>query len=190
MLRVVALVLALAFAAPALAQSTEPSAPPQVPNAPDIVADIANVSEGDACPSCGAPVILRSGIEIGNIFKLGTRYTAALGADYLGEDGERHPIIMGSYGIGLGRNVACIVEAHHDEKGIAWPAEVAPYRAHLVAIGANKEPRVTEIATRIHDLAAGGGTWNEILFDDREESPGVKLTDAEDRKSTRLNSSH
>ena len=142
-------------------------------------ADIANVSEGDACPSCGAPVILRSGIEIGNIFKLGTRYTAALGADYLGEDGERHPIIMGSYGIGLGRNVACIVEAHHDEKGIAWPAEVAPYRAHLVAIGANKEPRVTEIATRIHDLAAGGGTWNEILFDDREESPGVKLTDAE-----------
>ena len=147
--------------------------------APDIVADIANVSEGDACPSCGAPVILRSGIEIGNIFKLGTRYTAALGADYLGEDGERHPIIMGSYGIGLGRNVACIVEAHQDEKGIAWPAEVAPYRAHLVAIGANKEPRVTEIATRIHDLAAAGGTWNEILFDDREESPGVKLTDAE-----------
>ncbi len=146
---------------------------------PDAVADIANVAEGDACPSCGRPVSLRNGIEIGNIFKLGTRYTAALGADYLGEDGERHPIIMGSYGIGIGRNVACIVEAHHDEKGIAWPAEVAPYRAHLVAIGANKEPQVTEIAERLHALAAAGGSWNEILFDDREESPGVKLTDAE-----------
>jgi prolyl-tRNA synthetase len=146
---------------------------------PDIVADIANVQEGDACPTCGGAVILRNGIEIGNIFKLGTRYTVALGAEYLGEDGERHPIVMGSYGIGLGRNVACIVEAHHDEKGIAWPAEVAPYRAHLVAIGANKEPRVMEIAERLHDLAAAGGTWNEILFDDREESPGVKFTDAE-----------
>lgn len=146
---------------------------------PDIVADIANVQEGDACPTCGGAVILRNGIEIGNIFKLGTKYTVALGAEYLGEDGERHPIVMGSYGIGLGRNVACIVEAHHDEKGIAWPAEVAPYRAHLVAIGANKEPRVMEIAERLHELAAAGGTWNEILFDDREESPGVKFTDAE-----------
>lgn len=146
---------------------------------PDIVADIANVQEGDACPTCGGAVILRNGIEIGNIFKLGTKYTVALGAEYLGEDGERHPIVMGSYGIGLGRNVACIVEAHHDAKGIAWPAEVAPYRAHLVAIGANKEPRVMEIAERLHDLAAAGGTWNEILFDDREESPGVKFTDAE-----------
>jgi prolyl-tRNA synthetase len=146
---------------------------------PDIVADIANVQEGDACPTCGGAVILRNGIEIGNIFKLGTRYTVALGAEYLGEDGERHPIVMGSYGIGLGRNVACIVEAHHDEKGIAWPAEVAPYRAHLVAIGANKEPRVMELAERLHDLAAAGGSWNEILFDDREESPGVKFTDAE-----------
>jgi prolyl-tRNA synthetase len=146
---------------------------------PDVTADIASVREGDACPTCGGPVILRNGIEIGNIFKLGTKYTVALGAEYLGEDGERHPIVMGSYGIGLGRNVACIVEAHHDAKGIAWPAEVAPYRAHLVAIGGNKEPRVIELASRLHDLAAAGGTWNEILFDDRDESPGVKFTDAE-----------
>ena len=93
---------------------------------PDVIADLASVREGDACPECGGPVILRNGIEVGNIFKLGTKYTAALGAEYLGEDGERHPIVMGSYGIGLGRNVACIVEAHHDEKGIAWPAEAAP----------------------------------------------------------------
>ena len=123
-------------------------------------------------------MILRNGIEVGNIFKLGTRYTEALGAEYLGEDGERHPIVMGSYGIGARPRVACIVEAHHDEKGIAWPAEVAPYAAHLVALGANREPAVPEIAERLHAARAAAGRC-EILFDDRDESPGVKLTDAE-----------
>jgi prolyl-tRNA synthetase len=146
---------------------------------PDVVADIANVREGDACPSCGAPVLLRNGIEIGNIFKLGTKYTKALGAEYLGEDGERHPIVMGSYGIGLGRNVACIVEAHHDAKGIAWPAEVAPYPAHLVALGAGRDPEVGRIADELYAAAAAAGPDREILYDDRDESPGVKLTDAE-----------
>jgi prolyl-tRNA synthetase len=145
--------------------------------APDVVADIDNAREGDACPDCGAPVILRNGIEVGNIFKLGTKYTTAFGATYLGEDGQAHPIVMGSYGIGLGRNVACIVEAHHDEKGIVWPEEVAPYRAHLVSIGANKEPRVVEVAGALHDAAAAAG--RDILWDDRDESPGVKFTDAE-----------
>ena len=146
---------------------------------PDVVADIANVREGDACPSCGGPVILRNGIEVGNIFKLGTKYTKALGAEYLGEDGERHAIVMGSYGIGLGRNVACVVEAHHDEKGIVWPAEVAPYPAHLVALGANRDPRVGETAEVLYAAAAAAGPAREILYDDRDESPGVKLTDAE-----------
>jgi prolyl-tRNA synthetase len=145
--------------------------------APDVVADIDNAREGDACPDCGTPVILRNGIEVGNIFKLGTKYTTAFGATYLGEDGQAHPIVMGSYGIGLGRNVACIVEAHHDEKGIVWPEEVAPYRAHLVSIGANKEPRVVEVAAALHDAAAAAG--RDILWDDRDESPGVKFTDAE-----------
>ncbi len=146
---------------------------------PDIVTDIASVREGDACPECGKPVVLRNGIEIGNIFKLGTKYTVALGAEYLGEDGERHPIVMGSYGIGLGRNVACVVEAHHDEKGIAWPAEVAPYPAHLVALGGGREPKVTEVAETLYEAAAAGGPDREILYDDRDDSPGVKLTDAE-----------
>jgi prolyl-tRNA synthetase len=145
--------------------------------APDVVADIDNAREGDACPDCGAPVILRNGIEVGNIFKLGTKYAKAFGATYLGEDGQAHPIVMGSYGIGLGRNVACIVEAHHDEKGIVWPEEVAPYRAHLVSIGANKEPRVVEVAAALHDAAAAAG--RDVLWDDRDESPGVKFTDAE-----------
>src|ERR671912_217714 len=146
---------------------------------PDIVADISNVREGDRCPNGDGSVILRNGIEIGNIFKLGTKYTKALGAEYLGEDGERHPIVMGSYGIGLGRNVACVVEAHHDEKGITWPAEVAPYPAHLVAIGANKQKHVTEIAERLHQVAADAGPEREILYDDRDESPGVKFADAD-----------
>ena len=145
----------------------------------DITADIASVREGDACPDCGKPVILRNGIEIGNIFKLGTKYTKALGSEYLGEDGERHPIVMGSYGIGIGRNLACVIEAHHDDKGIVWPAEVAPYRAHLVAIGANKDPKVIETAEALHAAAAAAGPDFEILYDDRDISPGVKFTDAE-----------
>jgi prolyl-tRNA synthetase len=144
---------------------------------PDVVADITNVQEGDRCPRCGGSVILRNGIEVGNIFKLGTKYTEAYGATYLGEDGQARPIVMGSYGIGVGRNVACIVEAHHDEKGIVWPAEVAPYTAHLVAIGSAREPRVTEVADRLHERSVEAG--REILYDDRDESPGVKFTDAE-----------
>jgi prolyl-tRNA synthetase len=145
----------------------------------DVVADITNAQAGDACPTCGQPVVLRNGIEVGNIFKLGTKYADAFGATYLGEDGQQHPIVMGSYGIGVGRNVACIVEEHHDDKGIVWPAEVAPYAAHLVSIGAAREPRVQEVAERLHALAAEAGDRREILWDDRDESPGVKFTDAE-----------
>jgi prolyl-tRNA synthetase len=144
---------------------------------PDQIEEITNAREGDPCPNCGSPVKLRKGIEVGNIFKLGTDFTNAFGSMYLGEDGQRHAIVMGSYGIGLGRNVACIVEAHHDEKGIAWPDEVAPYPAHLVAIGAGRDEKVRDTAERLHALAAEAG--RDILYDDRDESPGVKLTDAE-----------
>jgi prolyl-tRNA synthetase len=144
---------------------------------PDLVTDIANAREGDPCPICGSRLILRTAIEVGNIFKLGTKYTEALGATYLGEDGQEHPIVMGSYGIGVGRNLACIVEAHHDDKGIIWPAAVAPYAAHLVTVSANRDPRVTEIAEALH--AHSGAVGNEVLYDDRDESPGVKFTDAE-----------
>jgi prolyl-tRNA synthetase len=146
---------------------------------PDISADIVNAREGDACPNGDGHLILRNGIEVGNIFKLGTKYTDAYDATYLGEDGQQHSIVMGSYGIGVGRNVAAIVEAHHDEKGIAWPAEVAPYAAHLVEIGAAREPQVSEVAARLHAVAAEAGPSHEILWDDRDESPGVKFTDAE-----------
>jgi prolyl-tRNA synthetase len=144
---------------------------------PHHVAEITSARAGDPCPKCGSPVRLDKAIEVGNIFKLGTDFTEAFGSMYLGEDGERHPIVMGSYGIGLGRNVACVVEAHHDEKGIAWPDEVAPYAAHLVSIGAGRDPNVLETAERLHALAKDSG--HEVLYDDRDESPGVKFTDAE-----------
>ena len=151
---------------------------------PDLIAEITNAREGDPCPTCGLPLRLRRGIEVGNIFKLGSDYTRKFGATYLGEDGVAHPIVMGSYGIGLGRNVACIVEAHHDEKGIVWPASVAPYQAHLVAIGADRDPAVVEVAERLHEVAFNAAAEAhrpelEILYDDRSESPGVKFTDAE-----------
>src|SRR5258706_1583776 len=144
---------------------------------PDVVAEITSAREGDACVTCGSPLTLKKGIEVGNIFKLGTDFATTLGAYYLGEDGARHPIVMGSYGIGVGRNLACGVEAHHDAKGIVWPEEVAPYAAHLVAIGANRDPAVAELTERLHALAADAG--RDILYDDRDESPGVKFTDAE-----------
>ena len=143
----------------------------------DLVMDITNAREGDPCPQCGKPVVLRHGIEVGNIFKLGTDFTKALGATYLAEDGSRQLVTMGSYGIGLGRNVACIVEEHHDDKGIVWPREVAPYPAHLVALGAGKDPAVGESAEGLYQRLTDAGV--EILYDDRDESPGVKLTDAE-----------
>jgi prolyl-tRNA synthetase len=146
---------------------------------PDLVVDLTNAQEGDPCPNGDGTVILRNGIEVGNIFKLGTKFSDAAGATYLGEDGQEHPIVMGSYGIGVGRNVACVVEAHHDEKGIVWPEEVAPYAAHLVTLGAAKDPKVVEVADRLHEVAGSAGYWRDILYDDRDESPGVKFTDAE-----------
>ena len=143
----------------------------------DMTIDIASARDGDPCPECGATVRLAQGIEVGNIFKLGTDFTEALGATYLAEDGSRHHPVMGSYGIGLGRALACTVEAHHDEKGIVWPASVAPYPAHLVAIGAARDPAVAEAVEGLYARLADAGV--DVLYDDRDESPGVKFTDAE-----------
>ncbi len=144
---------------------------------PDLVVDITNARAGDPCPNCGAPLVLRQGIEVGNIFKLGTDFTEKLGATYLAEDGSRRLIVMGSYGIGLGRALACIVEAHHDDKGIIWPATVAPYAAQLVTLSASRDPAVGEAAEGLYQRLTDAGV--EVLYDDRDESPGVKLTDAE-----------
>jgi len=144
---------------------------------PDVVADITNAREGDPCPRCGEPVRLTKGIEVGNIFKLGTDFTEKLNATFLAEDGSRHFVIMGSYGIGLGRSMACIVENHHDERGIVWPPAVAPFDAQLVALGAGKDPSVGERADALYEQLTAAGV--DVLYDDRDESPGVKLTDAE-----------
>jgi prolyl-tRNA synthetase len=144
---------------------------------PDRVVDVANARAGDPCPECGKEVRLAQGIEVGNIFKLGTDFTEALGATFLAEDGSRRHAVMGSYGIGLGRALACIVEAHHDDKGIAWPPEVAPYRAHLVAIGAARDAAVAGQADALYARLTDAGV--AVLYDDRDESPGVKFTDAE-----------
>jgi prolyl-tRNA synthetase len=144
---------------------------------PDHIVDLASAKPGDECVTCGAPVRLEKGIEVGNIFKLGTRYTAALGAEYLDESGAKRPIIMGSYGIGVGRAAACVAEAYHDEKGLVWPAAVSPFDAQVALLGANKDPRVEASAASLESAATSAGL--ELLVDDREESPGVKFADAE-----------
>ncbi len=138
----------------------------------DVVADIALADEGFACPRCGAPMRISRGVEVGNIFKLGTRYTAALGANYLDENGKAQPIVMGSYGIGSGRLLACAAEEHHDDKGLIWPITITPYEVHLLSLRGGEK----EAAQLYDDLQLAG---LDVLFDDRDESPGVKFNDAD-----------
>jgi prolyl-tRNA synthetase len=111
------------------------------------------------------------GVEVGNIFKLGTRYSEAFGASFLDKDGRRKPVVMGSYGIGLGRLLACIAEEHHDENGLVWPVWVAPYHVHIVAAEAD------ERAEGLYERLVSAGV--EVLYDDRRESLGAKFKDAD-----------
>ncbi len=141
-----------------------------------IIADITAAREGDACPKCGSPMRLARGVEVGNIFKLGTRYTDALNCTFLDENGNHKPVIMGSYGIGVGRLLACVAEEHHDEHGLIWPVSIAPYPVHLIVLP-GKELDTLSIAERIDaELTAAG---YEPLVDDRMESAGVKFNDAD-----------
>jgi prolyl-tRNA synthetase len=139
-------------------------------------ASLRTVKEGEPCPLCGTPLTLWKGIEVGHIFKLGTKYSEAIGAYVQNEAGESHPILMGSYGIGLERSMASVVEACHDDKGIVWPLSVAPYQVVVTVL------RVDDDAT----LAAGTSLYEalqkagvEVVLDDRSERPGVKFADAE-----------
>ncbi|NLS77825.1 MAG: proline--tRNA ligase [Chloroflexi bacterium] len=141
----------------------------------DVVADIALARGGDPCPHCGAPLMATRGIEVGHCFKLGTRYSAPVGAAFLDAQGESRPIVMGSYGIGAGRLMASAVEQHHDDKGILWPAALAPYQVHLLHLGA--APEVHAAAEELYARLAKAGY--EVLFDDRDESAGVKFNDAD-----------
>ncbi len=143
----------------------------------DLVADIAAAEAGAACPQCGASLRAERGVEVGEIAQLGARYAEALGGTFLDRDGQQKPVIMGSYGIGLGRLLACIAEAHHDEHGLLWPATVAPFQVHLVLLRGKGTPQAEETADKLYaDLQAAG---IEVLYDDREESPGVKFNDAD-----------
>jgi prolyl-tRNA synthetase len=142
----------------------------------DLVADIADAFEGAECPDCGKPLHLSKGVEVGNIFKLGTRYTDALGCTYLDETGQSKPIIMGSYGIGVGRLLACIAEEHHDEKGLCWPISVAPCPIHLISLSSKNET-VNLTAENLYQELTNAGF--DVLYDDRVESPGVKFADAD-----------
>jgi prolyl-tRNA synthetase len=141
-----------------------------------IVADITAATEGSACPNCDHPMRLTRGVEVGNIFKLGTRYTDALGCTYLDETGQAKAVVMGSYGIGVGRLLACVAEEHHDERGLIWPASIAPYPVHLVVLP-GKTMDTLSIAESIEKELLAAGL--EPLFDDREESAGVKFNDAD-----------
>lgn len=143
----------------------------------DLVVDIVAASDGYACPRCGAPLRTVRGVEVGNIFKLGTLYSIAMGATYLDENGETKPIVMGSYGIGSGRLMACVIEHHNDENGIQWPITIAPYQVMIVGLGNEKSPEVIAAADQIYrDLQAAGV---EVLYDDRDERAGVKFNDAD-----------
>ena len=137
----------------------------------DVVADLASAEDGSPCPDCGATMRAERGVEVGNIFKLGTRYSEALGASFLDGDGERKPVVMGSYGIGVGRLLACIAEEHRDEDGLVWPVSVAPFHVHLVAAEAGE--KADEIYEKL------GSTGVEVLYDDRRESLGAKFKDAD-----------
>ncbi|MGC8780208.1 MAG: proline--tRNA ligase, partial [Anaerolineae bacterium] len=137
-----------------------------------IVCDIAAARDGDPCPQCSNPLRTARGVEVGNIFQLGTRYTEALGATYLDHDGQPRPIVMGSYGIGVGRLLACIAEEHHDVKGLIWPISVAPFQVYLIGLpGAEAEAEALYA-----DLVTAG---IEVLYDDRAETAGVKFNDAD-----------
>jgi prolyl-tRNA synthetase len=136
------------------------------------VADIASAAEGYFCPVCGAPLRVSKGVEAGNIFQLGTRYSAAMNLYFQDENGERKPVIMGSYGIGVGRLLACLAEEYHDDAGLELPITVAPYQVHFVSLA--KDPEVGE---KIYQELVDAGI--EVLYDDRKESAGVKFKDAD-----------
>lgn len=142
----------------------------------DIVTDIKMIREGDPCPECGAPIKITRGIEVGQVFKLGTKYSGSMGAVYRDENQEYHNIVMGCYGIGVTRTMAAIVEQHHDEGGIIWPMSVAPYHVIICVMKAGDENQ-DRVAEHIYEELNKAGV--ETLLDDRDERAGVKFKDAD-----------
>ncbi|MBA7639833.1 Proline--tRNA ligase [subsurface metagenome] len=142
----------------------------------DLMADIARARAGDRCPRCEGKLSATHGIEVGHIFKLGTFLSEKLGAFFIDPKGVSQPIVMGCYGIGLGRLLAAAIEQSHDDKGIIWPLPIAPYHIYLCSL----HPENSQVATTAENLYAELATEGlEVLFDDRDESPGVKFNDAD-----------
>lgn len=142
----------------------------------DIVTDIASANEGAPCSVCGAQLAIVRGVEVGNTFKLGTKYSEALGATFLNEEGESQYVVMGSYGIGVGRLIGCIAEACHDERGIIWPVTVAPYEVYLVGLDLDDDS-IRGACERLYGEMLQEAI--EVLYDDRKERAGVKFNDAD-----------
>ncbi len=142
----------------------------------DAVADIARARAGGGCPRCGGRLSSTHGIEVGHVFKLGTFLSEKLGASFVDERGESHPIVMGCYGIGLGRLMAAAIEQNHDDKGIIWPVSITPYHIYLCPLY-REGSKVVEVAESLYTRLEAAGL--EVLFDDRDESPGVKFNDAD-----------
>ena len=142
----------------------------------DIVTDLKVLKEGDPCPVCGAPIKHTRGIEVGQVFKLGTKYSEAMNAIYKDENQQDHPLVMGCYGIGVSRTLAAVIEQHHDEDGIIWPVSVAPYHA-IVTLVKPKDETQAKLAEDIYQRLLTAGV--EAVIDDRDERPGVKFKDAD-----------
>jgi prolyl-tRNA synthetase len=138
--------------------------------------DLREVREGESCPACGAELGVRKTIEVGHVFKLGTRYSETLEATVLGADGKAVPLVMGCYGIGIGRTLAAIAERCNDEHGLVWPMSVAPWEAVVSVLNPN-DPRTSEVGARLYESLRAAGV--DALLDDRDERPGVKFKDAE-----------
>ena len=139
-------------------------------------ADLREVAEGEACPECGSAIEIVRCIEAGHIFKLGTGYSEAMGATVLDPDGTQHPIVMGSYGIGVERAMATIVETYHDDNGMVWPTSVAPFEAVITVVSLKDEASLAGAEALYADLQARGV---DVLLDDRDARAGVKFADAE-----------
>jgi prolyl-tRNA synthetase len=139
-------------------------------------ADIREAREGDRCPTCGGALYFQTAIEVGHIFKFGSRYSAPLGASFLDEDGTEKPLIGGSYGVGPARVMAAAVEQHYDENGIVWPPAIAPYDVHVLSLDGGSG----EVRAHAEGLVAElGDAGLDVLFDDRDERPGEKFADAD-----------
>jgi prolyl-tRNA synthetase len=143
---------------------------------PDEWADVLLVVAGDPCPRCGGPLEVKRGIEVGHIFKLGTNYSESMGCTFLDDKGASHPMIMGCYGLGIGRTVAAAIEQNHDADGIIWPLPLAPYQVLIISLNP-KDEQVSSAADDLYERLLELGV--EVFYDDRDERPGVKFKDAD-----------